>query len=172
MSDAAAPPRALVTAPVSFLPRPILEARRPALALLTAWLTTFLPSIALAVAIGLLLPDVPKPQFDMRGPIAIVLLAVFAPVTETLIMGAVLLVLLRLFTPTIAILVSAIGWGIAHSIQAPTWGLVIWWPFLTFSTLFVVWRERSLLAAFAMPALAHGLHNLPTAALVAAGIKV
>lgn len=172
MSEMIASTGALVSAPVSYLPRPLLEPRRPAVALAVGWLLTFPLSIALAAVAAAVFPQAPQPEFDMSGPIALFLLTVFAPVLETLIMGGVLLLLLKVVRPTIAILLSSAGWGIAHSMQAPTWGLVIWWPFLIFSTLFVVWRERSLLAAFAMPALAHGLHNFPTAAIVASGIKV
>ena len=84
-------------------------------------------------------------------------------------MGSVLLVLLRFLGPSVAVLVSSLGWGIVHSSIAPTWGLVIWWPFLIFSTLFVAWREKSLLAAFAMPAMVHAMQNLPTALVVAYG---
>ena len=157
---------------LTFLPKQIREPRRPAVALAVAWLTTFLPSIGLAALIGLVAPDVPQPKFDVTGPMAIFLLAVFAPVLETLIMGGVLLILLRFVSPTVAVVMSSVGWGIAHSTAAPTWGLVIWWPFLIFSTLFVTWRQRSLASAFAMPALAHALHNLPTASLVAAGIRI
>ena len=158
--------------PLNYLPGAILKARDPVQALGVTWLTTFIPSILLAVVIGLIVPNVPQPQFNVTGPMAVFMLAVFAPVVETLIMGTVLLVLLRLLSPTAAILLSAIGWGIAHSWAAPTWGLVIWWPFLVFSTLFVAWRQRSLAAAFAMPMLAHGLHNLPTALLVAYSINI
>jgi hypothetical protein len=94
----------------------------------------------------------------------------FAPVVETLIMGAVLLFLLLFLSPTAAIILSAIGWGIAHSLVAPMWGLVIWWPFLIFSTLFVAWRSRSLALAFAIPALVHALQNLVPAILIARGM--
>ena len=145
---------------LTFLPKQIREPRRPAVALAVAWLTTFLPSIGLAALIGLVAPYVPQPKFDVTGPL------------ETLIMGGVLLILLRFVSPTVAVVMSSVGWGIAHSTAAPTWGLVIWWPFLIFSTLFVTWRQRSLASAFAMPALAHALHNLPTASLVAAGIRI
>ena len=158
--------------PLNFLPRLIREPGHPVQALAITWLTTFIPSIMLAAIIGLIAPNAPQPQFKMSGATAVLLLAVFAPVLETLIMGTVLLVLLRLFSPTVAILLSALGWGIAHSLAAPTWGLVIWWPFLVLSTLFVAWRQHSLAAAFAMPMVAHGLHNLPTALLVANGIKI
>ena len=81
--------------------------------------------------------------------------------------AAALLVLLRFLSPTAAVIASALGWGITHSTDTLIWGLVIWWPFLIFSTLFVTWRQRSLALAFAMPMLAHALHNLPSAMLVA-----
>ena len=97
------------------------------------------------------------------------LLVVFAPVVETLIMGSVLLILERLFGFVHAVFLSALGWGIAHSLQAAAWGLVIWWPFLIFSTVFLVWKRRSLLAAFAVPMLVHGLQNLGPALLLVSG---
>ena len=55
---------------------------------------------------------------------------------------------------------SAVGWGIAHALAAPAWGLVIWWPFLIFSTVFVVWRERGFWAGVGMASAVHGLNNL------------
>jgi hypothetical protein len=154
---------------LSFLPKPIREPRRPILALVVAWLTALVPSIALAAIIGQIAPEAAQPRFDVSGLLAVFLLAVFSPVVETLIMGSVLLVLLRFLGPSVAVLVSSLGWGIVHSSIAPTWGLVIWWPFLIFSTLFVAWREKSLLAAFAMPAMVHAMQNLPTALVVAYG---
>ena len=68
-----------------------------------------------------------------------------------------------------AVAVSAAGWGIAHSLQAPAWGLVIWWPFLIFSTLYLAWRPRGVAIALAVAATAHGLHNLLPALTVAFG---
>jgi hypothetical protein len=98
-----------------------------------------------------------------------VLLALFSPILETLIMAGVLSILLRVISPTAAILASAVGWGIAHSLAAPSWGLVIWWPFLVFSTLFTVWRDRSLWLALAIPAAVHMLQNVGPALIVASG---
>jgi hypothetical protein len=151
---------------LDYLPKQVREPERPMLALATAWLLTFPISIVLAALVSLVFPGAQQPQFPVSGPTALFLLVIFAPVLETLIMGAVLLVLLRLFSPATAVVLSAIGWGIGHSLGAPTWGLVIWWPFLIFSILFVTWRRRSLALAFAMPAVAHALHNLPSAILV------
>ncbi len=118
-----------------------------------------------------MLPEAAAPEFNVGGAIAVFLLVVLAPLVETLIMGVVLVVLVRLAGPTLAVLLSAIGWGAAHSLAAPIWGLVIWWPFLIFSTLFVAWRQRSLLLAFLMASGAHALQNLIPALLIAFGAE-
>lgn len=133
------------------------------------WLTAFPGSILFALLGGLLLPNAQPPEFHVSGGLAIFALVIFSPVVETLIMGSILLVLLRLVPPVVAIIASAIGWGIAHSLMAPAWGLVIWWPFLVFSTLFVTWRGRSIGLAFALPMCVHALQNLAPALLIASG---
>ena len=94
------------------------------------------------------------------------LVEVFAPIVESLIMAAVLELLLRFVPASWAIGLSALGWGIVHSLQAPTWGLVIWWPFLIFSTLYVTWRQRSRLGAIGIAAAVHALNNLFPALLL------
>ncbi len=135
-------------------------------ALAVAWATAFLPTLALGAAASALLPAdaIPKlPPVDER---LFFLIVVGAPLLETLVMGAALVVLRLVFSPTIAVLISAIGWGIAHSTAAPAWGVVIWWPFLIFSTLFLTWRSRSLVAALGMAAATHALHNLLPALLL------
>ena len=152
-----------------FLPKPLLEPRRPFLAIAAGALAAFVPTVLLGALVVWLFPGGEGPKFAMDGAFALFGLVVFAPVVETLIMGTVLLVLLRLVGPTAAVLVSALGWAAAHSLAAPIWGLIIWWPFLIFSTLFVVWRGRSLGAAFAVPAAVHALHNLGPALIVAGG---
>jgi hypothetical protein len=138
-------------------------------AILVGWPLALLPSLALSVVVNALLPQVAGPSFNAKGPAVFALLVVFSPVLETLIMAGVLSVLLRLVSPTRAILASSVGWGIAHSLAAPSWGLVIWWPFLVFSTLFTVWRDRSLWLALAIPAAVHMLQNVGPAILVATG---
>ncbi|MGI8706268.1 MAG: hypothetical protein ACR2JJ_10845 [Sphingomicrobium sp.] len=155
--------------PLQFLPTAVCVPRRPFAAIVVGWLTAFVPSIFLAVVGALLLPQAERPQFQVDGAAAILALVAFAPIVETLIMGAVLLVLLWFLPPVAAILVSAIGWGVAHSLVAPIWGLVIWWPFLVFSTLFVTWRSRSLMLAFLIPMGAHALQNLVPALFLAVG---
>jgi hypothetical protein len=152
-----------------FLPIAIRTPQKPLKAIAVGWLTAFPLSIAFAFLGSLILPQAQQPQFDASGTVAVFLLVVFSPIVESLIMGAVLLVLMRLMPLPVAILASAIGWGIAHSTVAPIWGFVIWWPFLIFSTLFVTWRSRSLAFAFALPMCTHALQNLIPALLVAYG---
>jgi hypothetical protein len=151
------------------LPAPLREPRRAWLAILTGWALSLVGSIALAALSGLVAPALPAPEFAMKGPLVFFLLVVFAPLIETLIMGGVLSLLLRITTPPIAILLSAIGWGVAHSSQALGWGLVIWWPFLIFSTLYVVWRQRGFWLAVAIVTATHALQNVGPAYLVAFG---
>ena len=61
------------------------------------------------------------------------------------------------------------GWRGASPIRSPRrrWGLVIWWPFLIFSTLFVVWRQRGFLAGVGVAAATHALQNLGPALVLA-----
>jgi len=159
------------TPPLSWLPRDLREPRHPLRAIALGWALAFPASILFAALIRLVAPEAQQPSFppDLNPFILIGLVAIFSPVVESLIMGAVLLLLLRVLSPTRAVVISAMGWGIAHSAMVPIWGLVIWWPFLIFSTLFVAWRERSLWLAFGLPMIVHGLQNLLPALLIAAG---
>ena len=114
-----------------------------------------------------LLPAAEGPSFDVGGLETVAILVIFAPLVETLIMAAFLELLLRFMPPTAAIALSAIAWGIAHSLVAPAWGLVIWWPFLIFSTLYVTWSRRSVLAGIGIAFSVHALQNLgPTLLLL------
>jgi hypothetical protein len=46
---------------------------------------------------------------------------------------------------------------------------VIWWPFLVFSTLYLSWRRRSVLAGLGIVATTHALQNaLPMIAMLLA----
>jgi hypothetical protein len=127
---------------------------------LQGYLTAFIPSLLIASLTSILLPDAAQPEFGTRSLKHFLLIVGFAPLLETLIMGAVLSLLLRIVSPTAAVLLSAAGWGLAHSALVPAWGLVIWWPFLVFSMLFVAWRQRSWAAAFGVAAATHSLQNL------------
>ena len=155
------------TQPLNWLPRALLEPSNAVHAIIISWLLAFPASVLLSAVVRLIAPMAEAPEFHVSGVLAVFLLAVFSPIVESLIMGGILLILLRILPPTWAVLASAIGWGAAHSMAAPIWGLIIWWPFLIFSTLFVAWRQRALWLAFAMPMVVHGLQNLPPALLVA-----
>ena len=152
---------------LGWLPALLLEPRRAWLAIVIGWACSFFPSIALSWLTAELMPQVGRPEFDVGGGAALLLLVLFAPLTETLIMAGVLVVLLRFVSQPAAILISAAVWGVAHSLAAPAWGLVIWWPFLIFSTLFVVWRERGFFAGVGVAAAAHALQNLGPAVVLA-----
>ena len=155
--------------PVGWLPRVLREPRRPLLAIAVGWAITFFPSLALSMLAHQLFPTLATPDFPMKGASALFLLVVFAPLGETLIMAGLLTLLLKLVRPVPAILISAASWGIAHSLQAPAWGLIIWWPFLIFSTLFVAWRQRGFWVAVGLVASVHALQNLFPALLIAFG---
>ena len=150
----------------AFVPDILARADRPVASVLVAWILCWVGSLLLAGLVALVLPAVEGPEFEPMGLFGVFMLAVFAPVVETFIMAAILGVLTRFLSPVASILASSLIWGAAHSAMAPAWGLVIWWPFLIFSTLYVVWRQRSLLWALVMPMVAHALQNLPSAIIV------
>ena len=153
-----------------FVPDFLAKPRNPLHAIAGGWAVAFPISMLLSVLAQTLAPDALAPTFSVSGYSAVFALAVFAPAVETLIMGAVLLLLLKFVRPEVAVAVSVVGWAIMHSTIAPIWGLVIWWPFLIFSILFVTWRQHSLAMAFMVPMAVHGLQNLLPALLIANGV--
>lgn len=162
---------ALRPRPLTFLPRTLFEPQRLLRYVAVAWACAFFPSLLLSALASGLLPDA-GPAFPEVHPFLLLfLLVVFAPVIETLIMGAVLLILERIVGFFPAVVMSSVGWGVAHSLQATAWGLVIWWPFLIFSIVFLTWRRRNLALAFGVPMLVHGLQNLGPALLLLAGVN-
>ncbi len=157
------------TGPLRLFPAALREPRRAVLAILIGASLSIVGSLALAAAANFVAPHLAKPSFPAHGVTAFALLVLFAPTTETLIMAGVLSLLAKMLSPTHAVLASALLWGIAHSLQAVAWGLIIWWPFLIFSTLFMVWRQRGFWAGFGVAATTHALQNVMPAILVAFG---
>ncbi len=149
--------------PLSLLPAAVREPRRAWLAIVIGAALTLSGSLLLSWGASTIAPSLARPDFALRGPIAFALLVMFAPLVETLIMAAVLSLLARFLSPTLAVLTSAALWGVAHSLQATVWGLVVWWPFLVFSTLYVVWRQRGAWAGIGVAATTHALQNLAPA---------
>lgn len=146
--------------PLKHLPAFLFEADRPAPAyILKAWLLVLLPSIALSGLVALVAPDARQPDIQVDGTFMLVLLAVITPLLETLLMVVPLLLLNRLSGPAVAVPVHAAGWGAVHSLSAPIWGLVAWWPFLVFGTVMLVWRERGLGMAILVVTAIHALQN-------------
>ena len=152
-----------------FLPAPLREPRRAWLAILVGVSLTLIGSVALSYLSQAAAPGLPTPEFPVKGWVALFALVVFAPFVETLIMAGFLSLFLRFMRPAYAILLSAAGWGVAHSLQYIGWGLIIWWPFLIFSTLYVVWRQRSVWAAIGVATATHALQNLGPGLVVAFG---
>ena len=140
---------------------------------LKGWLLTLLPSLALAALVGMVFSaffgEPQGPSFPQVPPgMLAFLLVVFAPVTETLAMVPPLLTLNRFLGPTPAVALSALGWGIVHSIQAPIWGLVAWWPFFVFSAILLAWRRRSLVTGILIVMAIHGMQNAVPASILLA----
>lgn len=153
------------------IPDYLVEPRSPLKAIAYGWPTATLPALVLAFLASLLFASNNHPDFGNVDGLMVFAIVVVAPVIETLIMAVgleiLIFILKRLRRPEwIAVPLSAIGWAIAHSVQAPAWGLVIWWPFLIFSALYVVWRKRSVAWALAIPMAVHALNNLIPALLL------
>lgn len=149
-------------------PAMLFRAERPARFVAVAWTLCFAGSLLLSALVNLAAPSLAGPDFGRApGPLLFFLIVVFSPLLETLIMAGALSLLLRFVSPGVAVLLSALGWGIAHSAEAPAWGLVIWWPFLVLSISFVTWRERGFWPAVGIAALIHSLQNVVPALMVA-----
>ena len=144
----------------------LLEPRLPLRAILVGWLVTTIPALLLSVLVSSLLPQAAGPQFGTVDAKLFLKLVVVAPLIETLIMAAVLELLLLVMSSRAAVITSSVGWGIAHSYIARAWGLVIWWPFLIFSTLYVTWRGQGRVLAIGIVFAVHALNNLGPALLL------
>lgn len=148
------------------LPNVITEPRSPIRSILIGWPLATIPAIALAALASSIFPADAHPDFGNVAWLMFVALVVISPILETLIMAAVLELLVRIVPAWLAVAISAVGWGVAHSLQAPAWGLVIWWPFTVFSMLYVTWRKKSKAWALVIPMAVHALNNLPPALLL------
>lgn len=127
------------------LPGFLFDNRQPGWAyVLKAWLLTLLPSVALGLLVSTLVQPGPGglPGFDLPPWLLFAGLVLFAPSVETLLMLGPLLLLNRLVGPQTAAIGSAALWGGLHSLSAPAWGLVAWWPFLVFSAILLFWRRE------------------------------
>jgi membrane protease YdiL (CAAX protease family) len=158
---------------LAFLPAFLFRAggSKPAY-VLKAWALVLLPSLLLSLTVSVSVPGAEGPDLPISGPVMIALITLFGPFVETLIMAALLLVLQRLVGFGPAVLLSSLGWGLAHSWGAPTWGLVAWWPFLIFSTVFLTWRARGTWTAILIVTAIHVLQNSFAVALLLLGPRL
>jgi len=81
-----------------------------------------------------------------KGPVLVVLAFVWVigPVLETLLMSFILWVLSFLTKRMVLLAVmSALIWAGLHSLAAPAWGLVVFWPFFIFSCSYLAWRQKA-----------------------------
>jgi hypothetical protein len=132
-----------------------------------AWLIALIPSLAMSIIVSFVMPD-KLPKFE--GPLAgtVVLLALVGPWFETFLMWPILWVLKKTVRKTLWVAaVSAVIWGIVHSLGAAAHGLTTAWPFFVFSLCFLQWQQKSTGRAITTTALLHMCHNtLPALCLV------
>lgn len=148
----------------AFVPDFLARPDRPLLVIFLSWLLCAIGAYAIVAVVSVVAPRVATPDFSFyvgKGAFTVLMIAIITPLIETLILAAICLIL-NLFLPALhTIILGSLIAAIFHSLQAPIWGFVIWWPFLIFSTLFLVWKQRSFALAILMPTIVHGLHNLP-----------
>ena len=153
----------------AFLPRFLFDATGPAWRyVLFAWPLVALPSLALGWLASKLAPTLAGPELGKASTAVIVLgVVVLSPLVETLIMSGPVALIRRFAGPTAAAIASSALWGIAHSLVAARWGLVIWWPFLIFSIAYLTWAPRGYWRAIALVFAIHALNNAgPVAVLL------
>jgi hypothetical protein len=143
-----------------FLPRFLFRSDGSRLAyVLKAWLLALLPTLALAALVSLAATPAQGPQIRGQGSTLLLLVVLASPILETLLMVPPLWALDRLLGPGRAALASALLWGVLHSLAAPAWGLVVWWPFLILSVAYLAWRRSGAVKAMTMVAAMHALQN-------------
>ena len=138
---------------------------------LRAWPLAMVPTLAIALVLSIVLQllghdlslgeDPLAPLRAMSQWTFLLMVVLFAPLSETLLMAPLLALLMRLWRGRRlpAALSSAAVWAVLHSLSALTWGLCIFWTFLVFSTAWLAWRPRSYGHAFFVTAAIHALHN-------------
>jgi hypothetical protein len=109
-------------------------------------LISLVPSIiiALLLAVSGIADEGSGPDFEGPALVVLPLVLIAGPAIETLLL-AFTLWLLSFFAKrkVVLALVSALIWAGLHSLAAPAWGLVVFWPFFVFSCSYLAWRERS-----------------------------
>lgn len=132
---------------------------------------SLVPSLLIGAALAGsgVLTEENAPQNNLSDP-AVILFAfvLFAPIFESFVMAAGLY-LLSFFTrrPLRLAAMSAVVWGVLHSLIAPIWGLTIAWPFFVFSCAYLAWRRRSWWRGMYAAISIHAFQNLFPSLIVA-----
>ena len=145
---------------LAFLPDFLFEPdRRPERYIARAWLLILVPSLVLSAAVNLLLRPERQPEFHVHGVAPLLIFLVVGPLLETLVQAVMLAGLTRLMSAAAAAATCAILWSLLHSTAVPTWGLVVWWPFLILSITYLTWRQEGLVKAIGMTFALHAVHD-------------
>jgi hypothetical protein len=135
-------------------------------------LISLLPSIAIGMVLAAtgVVNEKTGPSFE-GGPWLLVLASVWfiGPALETLLMSLILWVL-SFFTRRMVLLavMSALIWAVLHSLAAPVWGLVIFWPFFIFSCSYLAWRQKAWWRAVWVTCCVHMFQNFIPGIVIAA----
>lgn len=125
-----------------------------------AWLIALVPSIVMAVIVGIVMPD-KFPKFDGPAVSLVVAIVLICPWVETLVMWPILGILKRTVKKTLWVAAaSAVAWGVVHSLGAAAHGFVTAWPFFVFSLCFLEWQRKSTGRAITATALVHMCQNM------------
>lgn len=156
--------------PLAFLPRFLFTDRGPVWRYVLLGLPlVVVPTLLLGWTAYRLFPNLAGPAVVSDAPLwlTVVLIVLVSPFLETLLMTGPVILLDRWLGPVPAVVGSALLWGVAHSLAAARWGLVIWWPFLIFSIAYLTWRDRGYWRAVGVVVALHALNNAaPMAAVV------
>ena len=145
---------------LAFLPDFLFELDRwPERYIAKAWLVMLVPMLPLSAAVNLLVRPEKHPEFRIDSIPTLLIFFVAGPLLETLIQAVMLAGLTRLMSAAAAAATCAVLWGLLHSTAVPTWGLVVWWPFLILSIVYLTWRQVGLVKAIGMTFALHAVHD-------------
>jgi hypothetical protein len=134
--------------------------------ILRTGLISLVPSIMIALILGVTgaITEETSPEFKGSAPVLLISLVIISPLLETLLMGGGLWILSFITKRQVLLaVISAFIWAVMHSLIAPTWGLVVIWPFFVFSCSYLAWRKRSWRRAILVTSCVHAFQNiLPT----------
>lgn len=136
---------------------------------------TLIGALLIGVGVSALMPDATQPDVGdvtVQPWLVFFGVVVLSPILETLMMWPIIAGLrwaLRGKSVYLIAVLSAGVWAGMHSLAAPIWGLVIFWPFVMFSLSFLNWQKRSIWLALGITMACHALHNsVPFLAMLAA----